>query len=151
LHDFLELTLFFSRAGRMEAKGCAKSAVWKDARRKFYWAVRARVALSSASAKIAVATPDSTHDYRIRLLYSLASIDPTTDHRGIAEALEKLDLSRTLASLKADHLLRRLLDIANEDRKATMDGLIRLVDELSEDEKTNLGAALQNSLPRNGK
>ena len=81
----------------MEAKGCAKPAVWKDARRHFYWAVRGRVARSSALAQLAEANPESTFEYRSRLLNSIAFVDKTTDPRIAAETLEKLDLTPTVA------------------------------------------------------
>ena len=129
----------------MEAKGCAKPMVWKDARRRFYWAVRAKVARSAALAQLAEASPDASVEYRTRLLESLAGIEETTDPREIAEALENLDLTNTVAQLKADHLARQMLALANEDRKATVDGLVRLVDSLNDDEKLALMNALQSS------
>lgn len=129
----------------MEAKGCAKPMVWKDARRRFYWAVRSKVAWSAALAKLAEANPEATVEYRTQLLQNLAEIDDSTDRRVAAEKLESLDLTATVAQLKADYLMRRMLALANEDRKATMGGLIRLVDNLADDEKTALIAALQNS------
>ena len=95
----------------MEAKGCAKAMVWKDARRRFYWAVRAKIARSAALAQLEEASPESTHDYRVHLLESIAGIEDITDPRIIAESLEKLDLTNTVAQLKADHLARRMLAI----------------------------------------
>lgn len=129
----------------MEAKGCAKPAVWKDARRSFYWAVRARVARSAALALIQEASPESSAEYRSRLLNSIALVDKSTDPRVAAEALEKLDLTPTLAQLQSDYLMRRLLDMGQQDRKAMMDSLIRLADNLSEDDRTSLVSALQST------
>lgn len=129
----------------MEAKGCAKPMVWKDARRRFYWAVRAKIAWSAAMAQLADASPDSTLEYRAGLLESLSEVNATTERQAAAEKLESLDLSSTSAQLKADHLMRQMLALAQEDRKATIGGLIRLVDNLEEDEKAALIAALQNS------
>ncbi|THH28004.1 hypothetical protein EUX98_g6181 [Antrodiella citrinella] len=133
------------RTGRMEAKGCATAIVWKDARRRFYWAARAKVAWSAAISQLAEASPDSTIEYREQLLTTLTNVDAETDRREAAEVLEKLDLSATVTQLKADHLMRSMLALAEEDRKATLNGLIRLVDNLSDDEKAALSAALQNS------
>ncbi|TFK39984.1 acetyl CoA carboxylase [Crucibulum laeve] len=133
------------RTGRMEAKGCAKAAEWKNARRYFYWAVRARVARSAALADLAEASPGSSLEYRSRLLDSLASIEPESDYREVSAALEKLDLAQTVSQLKADHLTRRLIELTKEDRKAALDGFLRLADNLSEDEKTALISALQSS------
>ena len=134
----------------MEAKGCAKPMSWKDARRRFYWAVRAKVARSAAMAKLADASPESTYEYRIHLLESIAGIEDVVEPRAVAEALEKLDLSNTLAQLKADHLARRMLALANEDKKATVDGLARLIENLGDEDKVALIAALQNSTRSTG-
>lgn len=133
------------RVGRMEAKGCASPMVWKDARRRFYWSVRAKVAWSSAMAQLAEASPDSSIEYRTQLLQRLIGLEDVTDRRTTAEALEALDLTATVAQLRADHLMRRVLTLAHEDRKATLDGLVRLVDNLADDEKATLISALQNS------
>ncbi|KAJ7066657.1 acetyl-CoA carboxylase [Mycena amicta] len=133
------------RTGRMEAKGCAKPAVWKDARRHFYWAVRARVARSAALADIAEASPGTTLEYRTRLLNSLAGVDSTTPPRTAAEKLEHLDLSQTVTQLKSEHLMRNLLNLTKEDRKAAMDGLLRFADNLSDEERSSLLTVLQSA------
>ncbi|KAJ6493608.1 acetyl-CoA carboxylase [Mycena vitilis] len=133
------------RTGRMEAKGCAKPTVWKNARRHFYWAVRSRVARSAALADLAEASPGTTFEYRSRLLNSLAEIDASTTPRLAAEKLEKLDLSQTTVQLRTDHLMRNLLNLTKEDRKATMDGLLRFADNLSEDERASLMTVLQSA------
>lgn len=135
----------------MEAKGCAKPTVWKEARRRFYWAVRARVARSSALALLEEASPESTPEHRQQLLNSLSFVDKTTDPRAAAEALEKLDLTSTVAQLKSDFLMRRLLDMAQLDRKAMMGSLVRLSDNLSDDDRATLISALQNSSRSPGK
>src|SRR5262249_36000506 len=106
----------------MEAKGCAKSMMWKDARRHFYWAVRARVARSSALAKIAEANPDATFEYRSRLLDNLACIEPTTSYPEAAAKLEQLDISKTIAQIRSDRLAQELLQMINKDRAATVNG-----------------------------
>jgi|SRR5882762_2413834 acetyl-CoA carboxylase/biotin carboxylase 1 len=129
----------------MEAKGCAKPAIWKEARRYFYWAVRARVSRSTLLAELADASPESTPEYRSRLLNSIACVDKTTDPRLAAEAYEKLDLVPTVAKLKSDYLMRRLLDMAQQDPKVMLDSLTRLADNISEDDRTSLITALQNA------
>ncbi|KAF8892047.1 acetyl CoA carboxylase [Infundibulicybe gibba] len=133
------------RVGRMEAKGCAKPAEWKNARRHFYWAVRARVARSAALSAIAEASPGSTFEYRVRLLNGLASIEPTTSYREVSEKLESLDISQALVQLKADNLMRRLIELTKEDKKAAMDGLTRVADTLSAEERLSLINVLQNA------
>ncbi|KAI4523307.1 hypothetical protein K525DRAFT_254691 [Schizophyllum commune Loenen D] len=131
------------RTGRMEAKGCAKPTQWKNARRHFYWATRARVARSAALAQLAEASPGSSFEYRSGLLDTLAGIDATTPHRTAAEKLEALDISGTLVKLQADHLMRRLVQLTREDRKASLDSMMRLADNLSDDERQSLIDALQ--------
>lgn len=131
----------------MEAKGCAKPAEWKTARRFFYWATRARVARSTALKTLAEASPDTTYEYRSRLLNNLTGIQPPTDYQEEAEAIEKLDLTATIAQLKADYLARRLVELTKEDRKAALDGFLRFADGLSDDERAAVIGVLQ-SAPR---
>jgi acetyl-CoA carboxylase/biotin carboxylase 1 len=118
---------------------------WRDARRHFYWAVRARVARSRALSALAEASPDSSYDYRSRLLDTLGSIQPDTSYREMAETLEQMDLSQTLSQLRADHLARSFVELAKENRKATLDGLTRLADMFTDEERSSLITALQNA------
>lgn len=133
-----------SRTGRMEAKGCAKPAVWKDARRFFYWTLRARLAKSRLLAKFAEANPDATYQDRLQLLSRLA---PTTgdELRETAEKLEKLDIGPAISQLRSDHVLQTLRQAVQSDRKSAVDGLLRLLEEMSEDEKSGVLTAIQNS------
>ncbi|KAH0836414.1 acetyl-CoA carboxylase [Lanmaoa asiatica] len=133
------------RTGRMEAKGCAKPAVWKEARRFFYWALRARLARSEALAQLADSNPEATPELLEKLLDSLVSTVNRSDNRALANALEELDLTSTLVGLRTDYLLQRFLEVAQQDRKASIDGLVRLVDSLSYDERQALQSALQNT------
>ncbi|KAK7060862.1 acetyl-coenzyme-A carboxylase [Paramarasmius palmivorus] len=133
------------RTGRMEAKGCAKACTWKQARRHFYWNFRSRIAQSSALAALADASPSSTKEYRTRLLNSVASLEPDAEPREVAQKLEKVDLNQTIAQLRADHLVRKMLDLNREDRKSVMDGLVRLADNLSDEERSALISVLQNT------
>ncbi|KAG9309487.1 ClpP/crotonase-like domain-containing protein [Chiua virens] len=134
------------RTGRMEAKGCAKPAVWKETRRFFYWALRARLARSEALAQLADSNPEATPELLEKLLDSLvsAAVD-RSDNRALANALVELDLMSTLVRLRTDCLLQRFLEVAQQDRKASIDGLVRLVDTLSYDERQALHSALQNT------
>ncbi|KAG8780270.1 acetyl-coenzyme-A carboxylase [Ceratobasidium sp. 428] len=134
------------RAGRMAAKGCAKPAVWKDARRKFYWAVRARLARNKALADIADASPDSLPAYRTRLLDSLIPIDvDQTDNRKLAESLEAIDLTATLNSVRSAEVAHKIVELAQSHRKATLEGLLRVIDTLSDEEKAAVAGALHAS------
>lgn len=127
----------------MEAKGCAKPATWKDARRHFYWAVRARVARSNALSLIAEADPTASYQYRSDLLHSLAKVEPDADYRQVAEAIEQLDLSPTLAQLKSDHLVHQMIQLTKEDRKAALDGFARFADTFTDEERASLVALLK--------
>lgn len=139
------LTCVLSRTGRMEAKGCAKPAVWKEARRFFYWALRARLARSEALVQLADGNPEATPELLEKLLDSLVSTIDRSDNRALANALEELDLTSTLVRLRTDYLLQRFLEAARQDRKASIEGLVRLVDSLSYDERQVLQSALQNT------
>jgi acetyl-CoA carboxylase/biotin carboxylase 1 len=125
----------------MEAKGCAKPAVWKEARRHFYWATRARIARSNALGLFTAASPSQSREYLKQLLNDLSGVDEKSDHRAAAEALEDLDLSSTIAQLKGEHIAQQLLG----DRKSLIDGFVKLTDCLSEDEKATVLAALKNT------
>jgi acetyl-CoA carboxylase/biotin carboxylase 1 len=91
----------------------------------------------SASANIAEADPDATFEYRSRLLDNLVSIGEA------ATKLERLDLAKIVGQTKADRLLRELFDMINQDRTAAVDGIVRLVDDLTDEEKATLQAVLQ--------
>ncbi|KAG1864845.1 acetyl-CoA carboxylase [Suillus subluteus] len=134
------------RAGRMEAKGCAKPAVWKDARRYFYWALRARIARSSLLEQIEDGNPEMESEERAALLDSLIPDSDLPNNRALAEVLEQLDITPTLSKLKADHLLSHFAEVAEEDRKASLDGLVRIIDSLSDGEKMALQSAIQNTV-----
>ncbi|KAI0032669.1 acetyl CoA carboxylase [Vararia minispora EC-137] len=131
------------RAGRMEAKGCARPMTWKNARRHFYWATRARLAETAALAQLAEASPDTSNDYRKRLLATLARLDEKAENRVIAETLETLDLKGTVLQLRNDHLVRQLLESREDDRKAVLDAIVRITDSLSAEEKALVLAGLQ--------
>jgi acetyl-CoA carboxylase/biotin carboxylase 1 len=81
---YKQIALLFAdlhdRTGRLEAKGCAKPMVWPQARRHFYWAVRARVARSRALCSLAEADPNASYEYRSRLLDTLTSKGSETSY-----------------------------------------------------------------------
>lgn len=132
----------------MEAKGCAKPAVWKDARRLFYWAFRSRIARSTALGALAKASPGASFEYRLKLVNSLASIEPGADDREVAEKLEALDISQNVRQHEADYLLHNLIRLTQDDKNAALNALTRLTESLSEDERLSLINALYNA-PRN--
>jgi len=146
LRDALMITLdtgTSSRTGRMEAKGCAKRMEWTNARRYFYWAVRGRVARSSALGKFAEADPSLTYDQRREILEDLLSLDSGASIQAVTEAYEAVDLKQTISKLKSEHLLGKLLALAEEDKQAAVNGLTRLISDLGEDTKSALLSALR--------
>ncbi|OCB90590.1 acetyl CoA carboxylase [Sanghuangporus baumii] len=132
------------RTGRMEAKGCATPCVWKDARRRFYWSLRARLARSRLLAQFAQANPDSSPEYRAQMLTQLAPPD-ASDMRKTAETLENLDVSSALATLRSMRVNEALRKAAEVDPMATVSGLIEYARGLSEEERSVLLAALSGS------
>jgi acetyl-CoA carboxylase / biotin carboxylase 1 len=138
-----------SRTGRMEAKGCAKPTVWKDARRFFYWALRSKLVRSGYIKQILAISPTTSRAEANNLLFSL--IPPTTnlkDDRAVAEAFEALDLEPTLTELQSDEITRQVTElITSPNRKAALAGLVDAARSLTEEEKTILQAALLSSSP----
>jgi acetyl-CoA carboxylase/biotin carboxylase 1 len=126
----------------MEAKGCAKPAVWTEARRFFYWSLRARLARSAALSKIADANPELSYDERVALFESQLPAEQPDTVRGKAELLESLDISARLTQVRGDYLAQRFVGLALADRSAVYEGLERLRGRLSAEEKSALIAAL---------
>jgi len=116
---------------------------WANARRHFYWAVRGRVARSSALRKLAEADPSLTYDQRREILEELLSLDSGASPQVVAEAYEVVDLKQTISKLKSEHLLGKLVALAEEDKQATVDGLTRLILGLGEEAKSALLSALR--------
>ena len=81
----------------MEAKGCAKSMIWKNARRYFYWRLRGRLARERAIVQMSKANPYLSYESLTNLLEEL--LEGSTEPRALAEQLEKLDLESTLTQL----------------------------------------------------
>ena len=101
-----------------------------------------RLAYSSALEKLAAASPTASHEYRTRLLDTLSRVNEIADPRAQAEALETLDLYVTLSQLKADAVTKSMLEAARDDRKAMVSGLVRMMDNLTVEEKEALRVAL---------
>jgi len=71
LHEMIFVWFVYSHAGRMETKSCAKPAMWKDARRYFYWALCARITHSSLLEQIEDGNPKMKSEECAALLDSL--------------------------------------------------------------------------------
>jgi acetyl-CoA carboxylase/biotin carboxylase 1 len=95
--------------------------------------------------------PEMESEERAALLDSLIPDNDLSNNRSLAEVLEQLDITPTLSRLKADHLLSHFAEVAEEDRKASLDGLVRIIDSLSDGEKMTLQSAIQNTLRSVGK
>ena len=116
---------------------------WTNARRYFYWAVRGRVAQSSALGKLAEADPSLTSDQRRQILEDSLPPDSEASPQALAKAYEAVDLKQTISKLKSEHLLGKLLALTEEDKQATVDGLAKLISGLGEDTKSALMASLR--------
>lgn len=146
LYD-LNIDCTCSRTGRMEAKGCAKPAVWKDARRFFYWALRRKVILSSHIGAILDASPSLSKDAAKELLFTLLpSTTNIKDNRAMTEALEKLNLDTTVTELREAEITRQVVSfMRSPNRKAALNGLLSAAQSLTDDEKALLRSTLASS------
>jgi len=70
-HKMIFVWFVCNHAGWMETKSCAKPAMWKYARRYFYWALRARITHSSLLKQIEDGNPETKSEERAMLLDSL--------------------------------------------------------------------------------
>lgn len=131
----------------MEAKGCAKPAEWKEARRYFYWALRQKITKSTYLKAITDASPSLSRDDATKLLFSL--LPPTLDikdNRAVAEALEALDLESSLTDLRNGEITRQVSDfMCSPNRKAALAGLLHAAQSLTNEERALLQAALSTS------
>jgi len=94
-------------------------------------------------ALLAKADPRATFDDRSRLLNSLADIEPTTPYPVAAEKLEKLDLTDTILKVKADYHIRCLTELTRDYQESSLDKILRLADDLSDDDLQSLIGVLQ--------
>lgn len=139
---------FFSRAGRMEAKGCAKPAVWKDSRRFFYWALRRKIAQLKHIKAIQEASPAVSRSDAKDLLFSLlpATLDPK-DNLAFTEALERLDVDPTLSEIREAEITRQVASfMRSQNRKAAFNGILSAAQSLTDDERALLRTALTSSV-----
>jgi len=93
--------------------------------------------------KLAEADPSLTYDQRREILEGLLSLDSGASPEAIAEAYEAVDLKQTISKLKGEHLLGKLLALAEEDKQVAVDGLTKLISSLGEGTKSALLSALR--------
>jgi acetyl-CoA carboxylase/biotin carboxylase 1 len=132
-----------SRTGRMEAKGCAKPVTWTNARRQFYWSLRARLARDHALSEMERANPNLSYESMVALLNNL--IPGGAEPQALAEQLEKLSLESTLTQLRSDYVAQQITSLAAQDRKSVLSGVANLLGNLSEDEKAMMLLALHST------
>ena len=126
----------------MEAKGCAIPTVWNNARRYFYWAVRARLAHENAIRKLIAASPGTPEDILNTHLLQLVAA-PETEHQAFTLEMEALELSEVAAKYRSAHITRSLVELIEENRKEGLAGMVKALEVLSEDERGILLGALQ--------
>ena len=131
----------------MEAKGCAKPAVWKEARRFFYWALRRKIAQLNHIKAIQEVSPAISRSEAKDLLLSLlpATLNPK-DNQAITEALERLDIESTLSEIREAEITRKVVSfLESPNRKAALNGLLSAAQSLTDDERALLRSALASS------
>ena len=94
-------------------------------------------------AKLAEADPSLTYDQRREILEGSLSPDSGASPQALAEAYEAVDLKQTISKLKSEHLLSKLLALAEEDKQVAVDGLAKLISGLGEDIKSSLMSTLR--------
>jgi acetyl-CoA carboxylase/biotin carboxylase 1 len=127
----------------MEAKGCAKPVQWKNARRHFYWALRAQLGISAAVAKLTAVNPDISLVEAKRRIFDQIPHVTHKDDRAVAEALDGIDLSDIIAQLTSARVTGQLISLVQSHRKAGLAGLVGVVNALTEEERAALAVALQ--------
>jgi acetyl-CoA carboxylase/biotin carboxylase 1 len=125
----------------MEAKGCAKPLVWKNARRHFYWSLRARLAKESVLRALEDANPLATYEDRLKVLPTLVS--ETNDPQQLAQEFESIDLASLLPQLRHQYAVTQVQRMAEKDRASTIQGFTHLIQVMSAEEKAALTVALQ--------
>ena len=95
--------------------------------------------------QLTAAGPSFPTEYHTRLLTSLIPEFENAPAQQRAEALENLDLTSTVSQLKSDHLVRQMRELALDDRKAILSGLMKMVNDLTDEEKLSLSDAIRNS------
>jgi len=113
---------FFSRKGCMEAKGCAKPAVWKEARCFFYWALRQKNSQLKHIKAIQESSPAVSSTDAKGLLFSLlpATLD-SKDNLAFTEALERPDIEPTLSEIQEAEITCQVTSfLRSQNRKATL-------------------------------
>lgn len=135
----------------MEAKGCAKPMEWKNARRRFYWALRSQLALNGAISKISTASPNTSRAEIDKIVFDRLGGVSRSNDRAVAESLDLLDLTDIIGQLRSAHVTREMMSLVQAHRKAGLAGLVGVVNALTDEEKAALAVALQGASTSPGK
>lgn len=140
---YQQIALLYSdlhdRAGRMEAKGCARAAEWTEARRYFYWRLRRRINEAHMLNKLATSHPILSPAERADVLSQLVEADSASD-QAVALWIEANANSVTnyAAQLKTQYISDKIIEFAETDREGTLAGFARIMETLSEEDRRAL-------------
>jgi acetyl-CoA carboxylase/biotin carboxylase 1 len=140
---YQQIALLYSdlhdRAGRMEAKGCAKTEDWPEARRHFYWRLRRRLNESHMINKLGKAQPNMSYAERTEVLSGLIDADSSSD-QAVAQWIEThADIvTQYAAELKSQYVADKIVEYAESDREGTLAGFARIMESLSASDRAAL-------------
>lgn len=123
----------------MEAKGCARRAVWKESRRFFYWRLRRRLNEENILSRYATANPDLSLQDRRTLIANLVECDLSSD-REVAEWIEQNGpaVSAAIAAVRSAYVSSRIVSFAETEKDGALQGLLAVLSTLSEEDKQAL-------------
>lgn len=140
---YQQIALLYSdlhdRAGRMEAKGCAKTEDWPEARRHFYWRLRRRINESHMIKKLGTANPDMSYSNRAQILSQLIEVEGSSD-QAVAQWIEAHSdlINQHAFDIKSQYTSDKIVEFAESDREGTLAGFARIMDNLSPEERATL-------------
>lgn len=140
---YQQIALLYSdlhdRAGRMEAKGCARGADWPEARRFFYWRLRRRLNETHMMQKLATSQPNLSWQERVEMMTQIVPTESTSD-QAVALWIESHadDFANCAGELKAQYVADKIVEYAETDREGTLAGFARILESLPEDERKAL-------------
>lgn len=140
---YQQIALLYSdlhdRSGRMEAKGCAKTADWPEARRYFYWRLRRRLNETHMMSRMVKAVPTLSWQDQANLVSDLTEADSSSD-REVALWMEAHSdvFINYAAQLKAQYVSDKIFEFAETDKEGTLAGFARILQSLPEEERRSL-------------
>ncbi|EJU03511.1 acetyl CoA carboxylase [Dacryopinax primogenitus] len=131
------------RAGRMQAKDCAEPLEWKNARRFFYWRLRARLALAEAYEQFQAVDSEMTEQSCEAMLLTAHPDLNFSDNRQLAEALAKVDLAQTVEKVQQLAVARQIKVLSATNPTGAFSGLIAVLHTMTGEMRASLLAELQ--------